>query len=339
MPFILVGATLLILGFALGRLYFFATRTMIDLQGQESAYFYIHTGSDFNAVGDSLQNRGYLNDRNAFEWLSRRKHYDQHVKAGRYLLKDGMSNNALVNLLRSGRQVPVRIVIQNIRSREELAGRIGRQLEADSTRLIRMFNDPRYLSSFGLTPPTLFVLFIPDTYEFFWNTSEEEFFDRMNKEYERFWTPMRIKLADSLHLTIPEVVTLASIVEKESNKNDEKPVIASVYLNRIKKRIPLQADPTIIFAWNDYTIRRVLNAHLKINSPYNTYLRTGLPPGPICLPSVASVDAVLHAKSTSYFYFCAKEDLSGYHNFARDLSEHNRNAKKYQQALNKLKIR
>jgi len=339
MPFILVGATLLFLGFALGRLYFFATRTMIDLQGKESAYFYIHTGSDFNAVGDSLLKNGYLNDRGAFEWLSRRKHYDQHVKAGRYILKDRMSNNALVNLLRSGRQVPVRIVIQNLRSREELAGRIGRQLEVDSARLIRMFKDPRYLSSFGITPPTLLVLFIPNTYEFFWNTSGEQLFDRMNNEYKRFWTPKRIKLADSLRLTIPEVVTLASIIEKESNKNDEKPVIAGVYLNRIKKKIPLQADPTIIFAWNDYTIRRVLNTHLKINSPYNTYLRTGLPPGPICLPSVASVDAVLHATSSSYLYFCAKEDLSGYHNFARDLADHNRNAKKFQQALNKLKIR
>ena len=339
MPVILVGATLIILGFALFRLCFFATRSMVDLRGKESAYFYIPTGSDFESVKDSLLNKGYLKDRFAFEWLSRRKHYDHKVKAGRYQLKDGMSNNALVNLLRSGRQVPVRIIVQNIRTREELAGRIGRQLEVDSTTLIRMFNDRSYLKTFGLAPPTLFILFIPNTYEFFWNTSGEQLFARMNEEFNRFWTPKRRHQADSLHLTIPEIVTLASIVEKESNKHDEKPVIAGVYLNRLKIGIPLQADPTIIFAWNDYTIRRVLNLHLKINSPYNTYLRAGLPPGPICIPSMASVESVLHSTSHAYLYFCAKEDLSGYHNFAVNLSDHNRNAHKYQQALNKLKVK
>jgi UPF0755 protein len=250
-----------------------------------------------------------------------------------------MSNNALVNLLRSGRQVPVRITIQNVRTREDLAGKIGRQLEVDSTNLIRLFNDQTYLSGFGLSPATLFVMFIPDTYEFLWNTSGDQLFERMNHEYQQFWNGKRRMQADSLHMDIPEIVTLASIVEKESNKNDEKPMIAGVYMNRLKRGIPLQADPTIIFAWNDYSIRRVLNRHLKIKSSYNTYIRTGLPPGPICLPSIASVEAVLHAKPTEYIYFCAKEDLSGYHNFASDLAAHNRNAKKYQQALNKLKVK
>ena len=339
MPVVLVTATLLILFMAMLRFYYLVTHPVIDLGKKSSTYFYIHTGSGFTAVRDSLVKKGYLRDPEAFEWLSRRKQYVQKVRAGRYQLKDGMSNNELVNLLRSGRQVPVRITLQNIRTREELAGKIGRQLEADSLHLVRLFKDPDYLAAYGITPTTLFVLFIPNTYEFYWNTSGDQLFVRMNKEFNRFWTPQRRKLADSLGMTIPEIVTLASIVEKESNKNDEKPLIAGVYLNRLKNRMPLQADPTIIFAWNDYSIRRVMNIHLKIKSPYNTYLHAGLPPGPICIPSIASVDAVLQPAKHRYLYFCAREDLTGYHNFAANLDDHNRNARKYQQALNKLNIK
>ncbi len=322
-------------------LWFYAsyTKPVISLKGKKSCYFYIHTGSGFATVKDSLVKKGFLTDPEKFEWLARRKQYDQHVKPGRYRLTDGMRNNALVNLLRLGWQEPVRIIIQNVRTSAELAGKIGRQLEVDSTSLGKMFNDRGYLSRYGLSPPTLLALFIPDTYEFYWNTSGEQLFRRMAQEYERFWTPRRRELADSLHLTVAEVVTLASIVEKESNKTDEKPLIAGVYLNRLKKQIPLQADPTVIYAWNDYRIKRVFKAHTEIKSPYNTYYHTGLPPGPICLPSTASVDAVLHAANHSYYYFCAKEDLSGYHNFAADLEAHNRNARKYQDALNKLNIK
>ena len=250
-----------------------------------------------------------------------------------------MHNNTLINLLRSGRQEPVRVTIQNVRTRDELAGKIGRNLEVDSARLVKLFNDPAYLAKFDISPPTLFVLFIPDTYEFYWNTSGDQLFKRIYQEYQHFWTSRRRQMADSLHLSVAQVVTLASIVEKESNKNDEKPVIAGVYLNRLKKQIPLQADPTVIFAWNDYRIRRVLKMHTEIKSPYNTYLCAGLPPGPICLPSIASVDAVLHAANHGYFYFCAREDLSGYHNFASSLEEHNRNARRYQKALDKMNIK
>ena len=339
MPLILLGTTLIILAIVLLRFYIFTTRPVIILNGRKSCYFYIHTGSGFGAVRDSLIKKGYLIHVKEFEWLAKRKHYDQKVRAGRYLLVNGMHNNTLVNLLRSGKQEALRIRFQNIRTREELAGKIGRLLETDSTHLIRLFNDPVYLSRFGIAPATLFVLFIPDTYEIFWNTSGDQLFERMHQEYKRFWNQQRMQLADSLHLNIQEVVTLASIVEKESNKNDEKPLISGVYLNRLKKKIPLQADPTVIFAWNDYSIRRVNKNLTAINSPYNTYARIGLPPGPICLPSIASVDAVLHARNNFYLYFCAKEDFSGYHNFAATLAEHDRNAKKYQHALNKLHIK
>jgi UPF0755 protein len=334
-----IGFILLLLAGVFLWYYLRITKPVIDLNGKKSLYFCVHTGSGFSAVKDSLVKKGYLTDPEVFEWLSKRKNYYQHVKPGRYRLINGMRNNALVNLLRSGRQEAVRIIIQNMRTSEELAGRIGRKLEVDSARLSRMFHDPTYLSGFGISPATLLVLFIPDTYEFYWNTSGQQLFNRMEQHYKRFWTAGRRHQADSLRLTIPEVVTLASIVEKESNKNEEKPVIAGVYLNRLKKQIPLQADPTVIFAWNDYRIRRVTKIHTGINSPYNTYRRTGLPPGPICLPSIASVDAVLHPRNHSYIYFCAKEDLSGYHNFATSLEEHTRNARKYQKALDKMNIR
>ena len=339
MPVILIGIIVIILVFTLIRIYVYTTRPVIDLHGRQRCYFYIHSGSEFETVKDSLIKKGYLMNFREFEWLSRRKHYTNKIKAGRYLLTNGMHNNTLVNLLRSGKQEPLMITIHNIRTREELAGSLGRQLEVDSLHLIRLFNDPSCLTKFGTSPPTLFILFIPNTYEFFWNTSGIQLLKRMTIEFQRFWTPKRRNMADSLRMTIPEIVTLASIVEKESNKNDEKPVIAGVYINRLKKHIPLQADPTVIFAWNDYTIRRLLKIHTRIKSPYNTYFHTGLPPGPICLPSIASVDAVLHAMNHPYFYFCAKEDFSGYHNFAANLTEHNRNARKYQQALNAMNIK
>lgn len=336
---ILVLLTIMLASFAAVRYYLRVSAPVINLKNKNTSYFYIHTGAGFEALKDSLVKKGFLTDPEKFEWLARRKHYDQHVKPGRYRLVNRMSNNSLVNLFRAGMQEPVRVVIQNVRTSAELAGKIGKILEVDSIRLITLFNDPSYLTRFDIAPPTLLVLFIPDTYEFFWNTSGEELLNRMHHEYERFWNSRRRHLADSMHLTIPEIVTLASIVEKESNKNDEKPVIAGVYINRLKKQIPLQADPTVIFAWNDFRIRRVLKMHTELKSPYNTYYRGGLPPGPICLPSIASVDAVLHAVNHSYYYFCAKEDLSGNHNFAANLNEHNNNARRYQKALDKMNIK
>ncbi|MEI6682890.1 MAG: endolytic transglycosylase MltG [Bacteroidota bacterium] len=339
MPFILAGAMLLILAASLLRLYISTTRPVIDLHGRHKCYFYVHTGSGFNAVRDSLVKSGYLVHPREFEWLARRKHYPDKIRPGRYLLEDGMHNNALLNMLRSGKQESLRITIQGVRNSGELAGSLGRRLEVDSAHLMHLFSDPAMLTRFGATPATLLMLFVPNTYEFFWNTSGDQLLTRMESEFKRFWTSGRRHKADSLQMTIAQVVTMASIVEKESNKNDEKPVIAGVYINRLKHNIPLQADPTVVYAWHDFTIRRVLKVHTQLNSPYNTYMHTGLPPGPICLPSVASVDAVLHATSHSYLYFCAKEDFSGSHNFASTLDEHNRNARRYQKALDKMKIK
>lgn len=184
----------------------------------------------------------------------------------------------------------------------------------------------------------LFSVIIPDTYEFYWNITPDEWLNKMHSESQRFWNDERKNRAVSLGLTIPEVVTIASIVEKETNKDEEKDIIAGIYLNRLKIRMPLQADPTVLFALQDFSLRRITGIHTSVDSPYNTYKNSGLPPGPICLPSVASIKAVLHAKAHKYLYFCAKEDFSGLHNFAETLDQHQKNARKYQAALNRRNI-
>jgi len=338
-PFIVIVITFILIIAAAARYFYQVTFPMIHIKDGKAAYFYIHTGAGFEAVKDSLVKGGFLEDPEMFEWLSKRKHYDSHVKPGRYRLIDDMSNNLLVNTLRSGRQEPVQVVIQNIRTTTDLAQRLARKLEPGADQLMAVFTDQGILARYNVSAPTLLVLFIPNTYEFYWNSTPIQILDRMKQEYRKFWNETRRMKADSLHLRIDQIVTLASIVEKESNKNDEKPVIAGVYLNRLRIGMPLQADPTLIFAWNDYTIKRVMKKHTEIKSPYNTYLHTGLPPGPICLPSMASIDAVLKAGKHNFLYFCAKEDLSGYHNFATDLIGHTINARKYQRALNKLNIK
>ncbi len=339
MPWIMILLVLSAIGIAMLRFYLIATQSNVQVQGREKTYLYIPTGSDFGKVMQILSSKNFLKNSRSFEWLARRKHYDIKVKPGRYRITNGMNNNMLVNLLRSGKQEPVRLILQGARTREDLAGKIGRHLETDSAALSRLFNDPSFLCKYEVSPATLFVLFLPNTYNFSWNTSGDQLFVRMTKEYRNFWTDERKEKSFNTGLTIPEIVTLASIIEKETNNNGEKPVMAGVYINRLRKGIPLQADPTVIYAWNDYSIRRVLAKHTEIKSSYNTYRHKGLPPGPICIPSVASVDAVLNRQVNNYLYFCAKEDLTGSHNFAATLSEHNQNARRYQAALNKLNIR
>jgi len=321
---------------------FYAYRALfhpnIVLQGKTSSYLYIPTGSDFDRVVQILNQRHILKNETTFSLVAKWKHYPEKVKPGKYRIHRNMNNDELVNLLRSGRQEPVRIAFNNVRTRQDLAGKIARQIEADSVSIMQLLNDHQYLSQFGTSPQEALTLFIPDTYEFFWNTSADQFIQRMAEEQKKFWTVARKERMTRAGLDITSVVTLASIVEKETVKDREKPLIAGVYMNRLKKGWPLQADPTLIFAWNDYSIKRVMKKHMEINSPYNTYQHTGLPPGPICLPSVASIDAVLNFAQNDYMYFCAREDFSGYHNFAATLAEHSRNAARYQAALKKLNI-
>lgn len=331
----IVLLVLLIFGLAFGY-WLFKTIMSPNVQIREGkrADLYIPTGSDYNQVKALIDETGVLINPKSFDWVARKKAYPDNIRSGHYVLKDEMSNNQLVNMLRGGLQTPVKVTFNNMRDTDQLAGRIAKQIEADSTSIADLLHNLDYIGQLGFNRLTLPALFLPDTYEFYWDTDAEEFVVRMFQEYNKFWTEERKKQAAAKGLTPIEVSTLASIVNKETNKSDEMPRVAGVYLNRLRNNWPLQADPTLIFAWNDYSIHRVLDRHKEIESPYNTYKHNGLPPGPICIPSVAAVKAVLNAEDHHYFYFCAKEDFSGYHNFAKTLAEHNRNAAKYQRALN-----
>ncbi|HHT23133.1 MAG TPA: endolytic transglycosylase MltG [Bacteroidales bacterium] len=261
------------------------------------------------------------------------------VRSGRYRITDGMNNLDLVRMLRNGNQTPVKLTFNNIRTKEQLAGRLSRQLMPDSVTILNLLNDTAFLEQYGLNPYTSVSLFLPDTYEVFWNISAEKLFERMNKEYQRFWTKERKQKAAAIPLTQEEVSTLASIVDAETNTKAEKPIVAGLYINRLRKNMPLQADPTVIFGLGDFSIRRVLSVHTRSDSPYNTYKNTGLPPGPIRIPSIAGLDAVLNYDKNDYIYMCAKETFNGEHNFATSWAEHQKNAAKYQRALNERGIK
>jgi len=320
------------------RLYNRILKPNIKLEQPDSILFHIPTGSNVHDVQELLFSSGYLKDSSTFRWLANKKNYKAHVYAGRFMIKDRMNNNQLIDVLRSGINIPLNLTINNIRKKEQLSGRVSRYLETDSASLISLLNDTTFLARYGFNEETITAMFIPNTYEFFWNTSAEQFFNRMFREYKSFWNEKRINRAGEIGFTPLEVSILASIVEWETIKNDEKPVVAGLYYNRLKKRMKLQADPTVIYAIGDFSIRRVLSKHLKFDSPYNTYKYEGLPPGPIKIPQISSIDAVLYYEEHDYVYMCAKEDFSGYHNFASNLSQHNRNARKYRKALNERNV-
>jgi UPF0755 protein len=309
----------------------------VTVEGKDP-YLYIPTGAGFDEVVATLHEKQFILNKDSFTWLAEKMNYQKNVKPGRYLLTEKMSNRDLIRLLRSGKQTPVQVTFNNIRDKEKLAGIVSRQLEADSADIVKYLSDELFLSTLGANRYTALVLFIPNTYEFFWNTNARQFIERMKKEHDRFWSKERQAKAELLGLDRAQVSTLASIVQEESVKRDERSRIAGVYLNRLRVGMRLQADPTVKFAVGDPTIKRVLKKHLEANSPYNTYLNAGLPPGPICLPEIQSIDAVLNTEKHDYYYFCAKDDFSGYHNFARTLEQHNRNAQLYRQALNRNRI-
>jgi len=306
---------------------------------KENEFVYLPTGSTFSQVVDSLQASGMLQNVASFQWVAERMGYPEKVKPGKYQLRDGMNNRELVQLLRSGKQVPVKLIFNNIRTKSDLAGKISRQLEVDSLQLLQLLNDSAVLSPLGFNTENILCMFIPNTYEVYWNMSAEKFFKKMDTEYESFWNKTRLQKAKDEGLTPIQVSVLASIVQSETSRNSEKSTIAGVYVNRLRKNWKLEADPTLIYAMNDFSIKRVLNEYKEIDSPYNTYKYFGLPPGPICLPEISSLEAVLNFSSHDYMYFCAREDLSGYHSFASDLKTHMLNARRYQAELNRRNIR
>jgi UPF0755 protein len=307
----------------------------VNLGDKKSQLIFIPTGSTFEDVERILLENNALKDRTSFEWLAEKKHYKNAVKAGKYRILAKMSNNALINLLRVGLQEPVEINFNGLKTTTQLISRVCRRIEADSISLYEAMNDNGYLSKYGFNTDNVQALFIPDTYEFFWNTSVDQFFDRMSKAYKLFWTEGRKKKARVLNLSQADVAVLASIVQGEQCcDNEEKKIIAGLYINRLKKDMPLQSDPTVIFAMGDFTIQRVSYEQTHINSPYNTYVNKGLPPGPIGFVQTSSLDAVLNYAKTDYIYMCAKEDLSGKHYFAKSYEQHCVYANKYRDALN-----
>jgi UPF0755 protein len=307
--------------------------------GQKTEVFIqIPTGSNFETVKKELYSNGIIVHRRNFELVSKIKKYPASIKPGRYKLTNDMGNFKIVRLLRSGNQEPLDVIFNNIRTPEQLAGRIATQIEADSTSIIGLINNNQFLDSLGVTRNSVFTILIPNTYEFYWNTSARAFLTRMKRESETFWSGNREAQLAKINMNRHEVITLASIVEKETNMNDEKARVAGVYMNRLRQGWLLEADPTLVFAHGDFEMKRVLNIHKEIDSPYNTYKNRGLPPGPICLPSISSIEAVLKYENHDYMFFCASDDFSGYHSFAKTIEQHAVNANRYRAALNRRKI-
>ena len=274
-----------------------------------------------------------------FELLAKHNNFNNKRRSGRFAINNGDNMHTIYRRIVSNEQTPVKLIIPATRTIEQLTGAISRQLMLDSTELSRFVTEPIYYENIGYKKETLPSLFIPNTYEVYWNIKPENLMTRLMSERRKFWNEERTAKAKKLGLSPEEVATLASIIDEETNNDEEKPVVAGMYINRLKKGMPLQADPTVKFAIGDPTRKRILKKDLAIESPYNTYKYKGLPPGPLRIPTIQAIESVLNYKKHNYLYMCAKEDFSGKHNFAKTLSEHNENARRYQQALNKLNIK
>jgi UPF0755 protein len=301
---------------------------------------YIHIGREnsYEEVIRQLNEKAGLPSEKIFRLLAERMNYPNKVKTGRYAIENGMTMPDAIRRLRSGNQAPVSLTFNNMRTGENLAGRIAQQLMIDSLSLLNVLNDPASAEKFGFDAQSFISMFIPNTYEVYWDTSIDNLLKRMKREYELFWNEERKEKAGKIGLTPVQVSTLASIVEEEATYADEYPIVAGLYLNRLNRGMRLDADPTVKFAVGNFSLRRILYSHLEVESPYNTYRHSGLPPGPIRIPSIRAIDASLSPTQHGYLFMCAKDDLSGRHNFATTGAEHARNAAAYHRALNMRKI-
>ena len=309
------------------------------LSPKETTYIYIDQDDDIDSVRSKLIATDADISMTAFDWLVSAKHYDEHIRPGRYEVSDCLSTLDLFRDLRNHNSKPINLVVPSVRTIDLMAGRLAHQLMIDSTTIADKFHDQETWRSLGYNKETFPALFIPNTYEVYWETSIDKLMERLSNENKAFWNSDRTAKAEKIGLSKNEVVTLASIVDSETANNGEKARIAGLYMNRLHRGILLQSDPTVIFAVGDFTIRRVLNVHLQTPSPYNTYRVAGLPPGPIRIPSIAGIDAVLNYEHNDYIYMCAKEDFSGTHNFAVNYAEHMANARRYINALNQRGIK
>lgn len=304
----------------------------------DDGLLYIQPSDSFETVLASLKAKGYLANEYTFRKIAVLKKYPARIKAGRYRVKQGMNNNELVNMLRSGKQEAIHFTFNNLRRLEDFAGLLYRQTGIDSAAFLEYAHNTEKVSKLGFTPENFIAMFIPNTYQIYWHTPLESFINRMLHEYQKFWTDIRKEKAEKAGLSPMDVIIIASIVEEETNQADEYPVIAGVYINRLRKGWKLEACPTLKFALNDFSLKRILDKHLLTDSPYNTYKHIGLPPGPVRMPSSQVIDAVLNYQQHNYMFFCAKSDFSGKHYFSRTLREHNRHANEYHKALNKMRI-
>ena len=304
----------------------------------DEKFLYIRTGQNFSAVRADLHNEGIVPNIKWFDWTSRIIGY-KTVRPGRYEIKKGMSLLTLTRMLKNGQQTPVNFVITKIRTKENLASRIGKYFECDSMQMINFLNSADSLQQYGLDSNTVMAAAMPYTYTIKWNTTARKVFDQFFTAYKTFWTDERKQKAEKLGLTPLQASTLASIIDEETNSKTDKPNVASVYLNRIAKGMPLQADPTVKFALRNFGLKRILKGHLTTPSPYNTYINKGLPPGPICTPDLQTIDAVLDSPRTDYLYFVASSNFDGSHVFTTNYAEHMKLARIYQQELNKRNIR
>lgn len=326
----LVSSVLLITFVFYGYQIVYTPNILVD---REDQVFIVRTGYTYRQVQDDLAKGRFVNDFVSFSFLARLMDYDTEIKPGRYTLRRNMTNIEAIRVLRAGIQEPVNITFTHVRLLSELGDKITKNIGVSSEAFYEALDEFVETNKEGFTKETVIGMFLPNTYEVYYNVSPQALVERMHAEYKKFWNAERLEKANKIGLTPIEVSILSSIVQAETVKQDEAPIIAGLYINRLKKDMALQADPTLVFAVGDFTLKRVLNEHKEVDSPYNTYTHTGLPPGPINMPRIVIIDAVLDYTDHTYIYMCAKEDFSGNHNFAATLSEHSKNARKYQTAL------
>ncbi len=321
----------------LGGVYYLVKAPLVSLD--ETAYIYIYPDDTSDSIRKKIKKAVAGASTIGFDIMASHNNLDKQKRTGRYAINDGDNMHGIYRRIVSNQQTPVMVTIPSTRTIEQLISVVGKQLMIDSTALSPFVTTPIYYNKIGYSKETLPCLFLPNTYEFYWDISPERFMIRLMKEHRRFWNDERKAKALAIGLTPNEVATLASIVDEETNNDAEKPIVAGLYINRLKRGIPLQADPTVKYALGDFARQRILKADLETDSPYNTYKYKGLPPGPIRIPTLQGIESVLNHAKHNYIYMCAKEDFSGTHNFATNLAQHNANAQRYQQALNKLNIK
>ncbi len=330
---LLIGCGVLFICFSYyGYQIFFTDNIQLD---KEDTYIHIRTGATFTEVLDTLEKRKVLHDRLSFAFVAKLMKYQDRVKPGRYKLTKNMSNIEAVRKLRSGDQDAIKFTFTNIRKKQDLIDVIGTKFEMNAADLSLLLNNPEFLKPYGFTPENVMSMFIPNTYQMFWTTDAKGFFERMNKEYKKFWTPERVGKAQTAGFTPTQISIIASIVQEETNQNDEKSRVAGVYINRLNSGMKLQADPTVKYALDSFEMRRILIVHTQTDSPYNTYMYEGLPPGPISLPSIVTLDAVLNYEHHKYLFFVADMTKPGYHIFKENYRDHVNTANKYRNNLNK----